>query len=58
MFLSYEKKAMPSRMKKIQANFEQIPKIQSDYNAISSVPFRVLEVSKLIKNESFIYFDI
>jgi hypothetical protein len=49
---------MPSRMKKIQANFEQIPKIQSDYNAISSVPFRVLEVSKLIKNESFIYFDI
>jgi hypothetical protein len=40
-------------MKKIQANFEQIPKIQNDYSAISSIPFRVLEVSFKLKLSRF-----
>ena len=35
---------MPTRMKKINVDFEQLPKFDTQFTELTSIPFKVLEV--------------
>lgn len=43
---SFDKKTMISRMKKSHIYFEQIPKLEREYNSLIGSNFRTLEVDK------------
>lgn len=40
---NYDKKAMVTRMKKSSAQFDQVLKVEQDYQALASVPFKIVE---------------
>jgi hypothetical protein len=38
---------MANRMKKINLDFEQLPKIETEFSELTAIPFKVLEVCRL-----------